>query len=144
MRKEVAEAASGYLRKVGINSTARIHEHGLMMSKLFSRDVYPAYFMGFGDATFDAASVLYNVLRSGGQFSNFHNAKMDALISEARFTMDKQKRLKALNEVYKLILEEVPLAFSYQQIYLYGVNERVAWQGRPDEHIHVFDVAFKK
>jgi peptide/nickel transport system substrate-binding protein len=144
MRKEVAEAAAGYLRKVGINSTARVHEYGLMMSKLFSRDVYPAYFMGFGDATFDAASVLYNVLRSGGQFSNFHNPKFDTLISEARFTMDKQKRLKALNEVYKLIQEEVPFAFSYQQIYLYGVNERVNWQGRPDEHIHVFDVSFKK
>jgi peptide/nickel transport system substrate-binding protein len=144
MRKEIAEAAAGYLRKVGINASTMVHEFGIFLSRLYAHDMYPAYLMGFQDASCDGGAALYNILRSGGQFSNFHNPKLDALIDDARFTMDKEKRLHAMNEAYKIIKDEVPFAFAYQQIYLYGLNKRVDWQSRADEQIYVFDMSFKK
>jgi peptide/nickel transport system substrate-binding protein len=142
--RETAEAVVGYLRKVGINASARFLEGGTFITKWFSHDMYPAYLARFGDVTWDAGYALFRLLRSGSLFSNFHNPQIDALIDEGRSTTDRQKRLKAYYDVAKLIKEEVPYAFTYQFHYLYGINERVNWQGRLDEQMHVFDMSFKK
>jgi hypothetical protein len=58
--------------------------------------------------------------------------------------MDRQKRLRIYSDEAKWIKKEVPHAFTYQFYYFYGVNERVNWQGRPDEQMHIFDMSFKK
>jgi hypothetical protein len=47
-------------------------------------------------------------------------------------------------EACKIIKEEVPTCLTYQQINLWGVNERVNWKARPDERLFVFDMSFKK
>ncbi len=142
--KEIAEAVAGYLQKVGIKASVRLHEGGAFLTKLFAHDLHPAYLGRFGDVTWDAGSALFRMLRSGSLFSNFRSPRIDALIDEGRLTTDPQKRLKIYSEVAKLIQEEVPYAFTYQFYYLYGINERVNWQGRPDEQMHVFDMSFRK
>lgn len=141
--RETAEAVAGYLRKVGIKASVRFLEGGTFITKWFAHDMYPAYLARFGDVTWDAGSALFRMLRSGSLFSNFHHPQIDALIDEGRSTTNRQKRLKIYSDVAKLIKEEVPYAFTYQFYYLYGVNERVSWQGRPDEQMHVFDMSFK-
>ena len=143
-RREIAEAAAGYLQKVGINASVKVHEFGLFMSKLYAHDVYPSYLMAVSNADYDAGSTFYHFVRSNGQWSNYHNPKMDAMIDEARFTLENPNRLKALNDVCLFAHEEVLFAFSYQQIYLYGLNEPVNWQARPDQQMHVFDMSFKR
>jgi peptide/nickel transport system substrate-binding protein len=142
--KEIAEATVGYLRKVGIKAAVRMHEGGTFLTKLFAHDLYPAYLGRFGDATWDAGSVLYRFLRTGSLFNNFHSPLIDALIDEGRFTTGRQKRLKIYSDVAKLIKEEVPYAFTYRYYYLYGINGRVNWQGRPDEQMHAFEMSFKE
>jgi peptide/nickel transport system substrate-binding protein len=142
--RETAEAVAGYLRKVGIRASVRFLEGGTFMTKWFAHDMYPAYLARFGDVTWDAGSALFRVLRSGSLFSNFHHPQIDALIDEGRSTTNRQKRLKIYSEVAKLIKEEVPYAFTYQFYYLYGINERVNWEGRPDEQMFIFDMSFKK
>ncbi len=142
--RETAEAVAGYLRKAGIKASARFLEGGTFITKWFAHDMYPAYLARFGDATWDAGAALFRLLRSGSLFSNFYHPQIDALIDEGRATTDRQKRLKIYSDIAKLIKEEVPYAFTYQFYYLYGVNERLNWQGRPDEQMHVFDMSFKK
>jgi ABC-type transport system substrate-binding protein len=44
----------------------------------------------------------------------------------------------------KLIHEEAPWAWAYQQVDIYGVNERVNWKSRMDERLEVFNMSFKK
>jgi len=144
MRKEIAEAVVGYLRKVGIRASVRVHEFGTFMTKWYAHDLAPAFLARFGEISYDGGAALFRILRSGSLFCVFHDQKMDKLIDEGRFTVDRQKRLKIYSGLAKLIKEEVPFAFSYQSFSLYGVNERVNWQGRPDEQIHVFDMSFKK
>ena len=142
--RETAEAVVGYLRKVGINASVRVHQGGTFITKWFAHDLYPAYLARFGDVTWNAGYALFRLLRSGSLFSNFHHPQIDALIDEGRFTTDRQKRLRIYSDVAKLIKEEVPYAFTYQFYYLYGINERVNWQGRPDEQMFIFDMSFKK
>ena len=44
----------------------------------------------------------------------------------------------------KLIHEDVPWVWAYQQVDIYGVNERVNWKARMDERLEVFNMSFKK
>ncbi len=76
--------------------------------------------------------------------SNISLPKLDALMDGGATTMDKQKRLKIYFDAIKLIYEEVPWGWSYQQVDIYGVSERVDWKARLDERLEVFNMSFKK
>ena len=66
------------------------------------------------------------------------------MIEEARSIMDKNKRQKIYSEAAKLVKEEAPWAFAYQQMDIYGVSSRISWKPRPDEKLFVFNMSLKK
>jgi peptide/nickel transport system substrate-binding protein len=142
--KEVSEAVVGDLRKVGINARVKIHEWGTYMNMLYAHKGGPSYLLGWGGATFDADATLFPMLRTGQVLSHYSNPKLDALIEEARSIMDKAKRQKIYSEAAKLVKEEAPWAFAYQQIDIYGVSSRVNWKPRPDEKLFLVNMSFKK
>jgi peptide/nickel transport system substrate-binding protein len=104
----------------------------------------PSYLLGWGDSTYDADGTLWPLMRSGLTTSNYSNPQFDALIDRGQMTMDKEKRKKIYSDALKLMHEDVPFAWCYQQVDIYGVNERVSWKARPDERLVVFDMSFKK
>ena len=142
--KEVVEAIAGDLRKVGIIVSMKVHEWGTYMNKLYGRNLGPAYLLGWGGLTFDADGTFYPLFRTGQALSNFSNERLDSLLDQARVTMDRQKRQKLYAEASKAIKDEVPCAFVYQQMDIYGISERLNWKPRPDERLFVFDMALKK
>ena len=142
--KEVSEAVVADLRKIGIDAMVKVNEWGTHMSMLYAHKGGPAYLLGWGGATFDADATLFPMLRSGQVLSHYSNAKLDSMIEEARSIMDKSKRQKIYSEAGKLVKEEVPWAFAYQQVDIYGVSARVNWKPRPDEKLFVFNMSFKK
>ncbi len=142
--KEVAEAVVGDLRKIGINARVKIHEWGTYMNMTYSHKAGPSYLLGWGGATFDADATLFPLMRTGQVLSHYSNPKLDGLIEEGRSTMNKAKRQIIYSEAARLVKEDVPWAFSYQQMDIYGVSARVAWKPRPDEKMFVFNMSFKK
>jgi peptide/nickel transport system substrate-binding protein len=142
--KEVAEAVVGDLRKIGINASVRTHEWGTYMSMMYGHTAAPAYILGWGNTTFDADYTISPLMRTGQALSNFANPKLDALIDQGAATMDPKKRQKIYSDAAKLIHEEVPWAWTYQQIDIYGVNERVNWKARTDERLEVFNMTLKQ
>ncbi len=142
--RDIAEAVAGDLRKVGINASVKTHEWGNYMSLTYRHSAGPLYLLGWGNPTFDADGSLFAILRSGQPISSFSNAKLDALLDQGQSTMDPKKRVKIYSEACKIIKEEAAWAFGYQQMDIYGVNERVNWKARSDEYISVFDMSLKK
>ena len=142
--KEVAEAVVGDLRKIGINANVRTHEWGSYMTMQYDHKVNPAYLLGWGNTTFDADYTISPLMRTGQRLSNYSNAKLDALIDQGATIMDPKKRQKIYSEAMKVIHEDVPWVWSYQQVDIYGVNERVNWKARMDERLEVFNMTFKK
>ena len=104
----------------------------------------PSYLLGWGGASFDADATLFPLLRTGQVLSHYTNPKLDALIEEGRSIMDKKKRQKIYSDASKLMKEDVPWAFQYQQMDIYGVSERINWRPRTDEKIFVNSMSFKK
>jgi peptide/nickel transport system substrate-binding protein len=142
--KEVVEAISGDLRKVGINASVKVHEWGSYMTQMYSHNLGPAYLLGWGGATFDADGTLFPLFRTGQVLSYFSNSKLDGLIDQGRITMDKEKRQQIYADASRLMKEEVPCAFIYEQMDIYGISERLNWKPRTDERIFIFDMSFKK
>jgi len=142
--KEMAEAVAGDLRKIGIRATVKTHEWGTYMDRMYSHNNAPAYILGWGNTSFDADFTIAPLMRTGKILSNVSFPKLDELIDQGISTMDKKKRQKIYSDAVKLIHEEVPWAWTYQQIDIYGVNERVNWKARTDERLVTFDMSFKK
>ena len=142
--KEMAEATAGDLRKIGINATVKTHEWGTYMSMMYGHTGTPAYLLGWGNTSFDADFTINPLMRTGKLLSNVSFPKLDALIDEGISTMDPKKRQKIYSDAMKVIKEEIPWAWTYQQVDIYGVNERVNWKARTDERLVVFDMSFKK
>jgi peptide/nickel transport system substrate-binding protein len=142
--KEVAEAVVGDLRKIGINATVKTHEWGTYMNMMYGHTAAPAYMLGWGNTSFDADYTISPLMRTGQALSNFSDPKLDALIDQGGTTMDKKKRQKIYADASRVIKEEVPWAWAYQQIDIYGVNERVVWKARTDERLEVFSMTIKK
>jgi len=141
----MAEAVAGDLRKIGIRATVKTHEWGHYMNNMmYAHNAYPAYLLGWGNTTFDAHETIFRLMRTGQILCNVSFPKLDALMDQGQSTMDKNKRLKIYSEASKVIKEEVPWAWTYQQMDIYGVNERVNWKARTDERLVAFDMSFRK
>ena len=98
----------------------------------------------WGGATFDADGTFFPLMRTKQVLSHFSNEALDRLIDQGRSTMDRGKREKIYSEACKIFAEEVPWAFAYQQMDIYGVSERVTWKSRGDEKLIVYNMSFKK
>ena len=142
--KEMAEAVAGDLRKIGINATVRTHEWGTYMARMYDHNNPPLYLLGWGNTSFDADFTINPLMRTGLLLSNISIPKLDTLIDQGISTMDPKKRLQIYSDAAKVIKEEIPWAWSYQQVDIYGVNERVNWKARTDERLVVYDMSFKK
>jgi len=142
--KDIAEAVAGDLRKVGINASVKTHEWGTYMNMTYGHTAGPLYLLGWGNTTFDADGSLFALLRTGQVLSSFTNSKLDVLLDQGQATMDQKKRQKIYSDACKVIKEDVAWAFAYQQMDIYGVNERVNWKARTDERLVVFEMSFKR
>jgi peptide/nickel transport system substrate-binding protein len=111
---------------------------------LYAHKGAPAYLLGWGGATFDADATLFPLLRTNQVLSHYSNPELDNMIEKGRSIMDRAKRQKIYSDAAKLLKEDAAWAFSYQQMDIYGVNERVIWQPRPDEKLIVYNMSFKK
>ncbi len=142
--KDIAEAVAGDLRKAGIKASVKIHEWGNYMTMTYRHTAGPLYLLGWGNTSFDADGSLYVLLRTGQVLSSFTNSRLDSLLDQAQATMEQKKRQQLYSEACKVLKEEAAWAFAYQQMDIYGVNERVSWKARTDERLVVFDMSFKK
>ncbi len=143
--KEMAEAVAGDLQKIGIRAKVRAHEWGNYMSNMmYAHNAAPAYILGWGNTSFDADFTINPLMHSGLILSNINLPALDSLLDQGISTMDAKKRQKIYSDAAKLIKDEVPWGWVYQQVDIYGASERVNFKARTDELMPVFDMSFKK
>ena len=74
----------------------------------------------------DADGTLVPLFFSKSRYSNYVNPTLDKMMMEARYQMDPEKRKGQYSEILKLIKDEAPWIFLYQQRDNYGVRDTVA------------------
>ena len=142
--KEVGEAVTGQLNKAGIRTTFRTYEFVNYLNNLvYPHKPGPVWLIGWGTPTIDAETIYGPLFRTGSNLGNYHNPELDKLFDEAQSTMDEKKRLALYHQINKMWVEDAAAVPLYQQLDLYGANQRLGWKARSDELIKVYDMSLK-
>lgn len=138
MDKEMAEAITGQLQKVGVNVKLQVNEWGNHVNLMVSREQKGLYLLGWGNNTWDADGTLAPLLTKSGSFSTYSNPESDAAIGKARSIMDPKEREKLYHKALQIIHDEAARLVNWQQKDVYGVSKRLNWEARSDEEINLF------
>ncbi|WP_203073436.1 ABC transporter substrate-binding protein [Falsiroseomonas ponticola] len=112
------------------------------------RGNFAMHVVGLGNATFDATSMLVNVLGTpdparnigGGNTSSYTNPAMDALVERAAGTFDDAAREAMLREATRLAMEDGAIIPLYHQTNSWALRRGLAYEPRLDERTLAKDV----
>ena len=91
----------------------------------------------------DADGVLFPLLHKSSGWSAYRNPKMDALLEEARATLDTSKRLAAYKQVHEIVATDVPVVPLYQAVVIYGAAKNLTFQPTPNESMFLNRMSWK-
>ena len=140
--KEIMEATSGFLSKVGIKVVPNYLEPGVWAQVSEKKGREGIMYPGWSGA--DPDLVWYPLLTTGQYQSYFSNKQLDELLQKGRSTLDPQQRKEAYEAAARIIKEEAPQLPMFQAPSIYGVNANLQWQARSDTMIDLRHAKYGK
>ena len=143
MDKDIAQAVAGQLNDNGIKANVKvIAEWGAYVRTILDHKTEDIAMSGWCLPSLDPDHWVTPNLRTGEPVSQYSNPEVDKLMEQARAEMNTEKRKQLYSQLLRLIREEAPSIFGYQQVDIYGVNARIKWTPRGDESIRLTEIAF--
>ena len=137
--KDVSLAIAAQLQRLGIKTNVVVNEWGTHLDKIKNRNTGDMFFLGWGPALHGQGTI-EPLFKAEATYSSYGNNKMlDEKIAKAVTVVDPKARAAAYTELQKLVREEAPWVFLWQQHDLYGVASHVEWSPRPDEKVWMYD-----
>ena len=117
------------LKQAGIKLNLKILDWASFL-KLLDDKSFDAAMLGWsgGSIDFDPKQIWHtkSAQTGGSNFISYSNPEVDALIDKGRSQMDKKERVKIFKKIYRLIANDVPYIFLFNnQNKYYGLNNRV-------------------
>jgi peptide/nickel transport system substrate-binding protein len=137
--KDVSLAIAAQLQRLGIKTNVVVNEWGTHLDKIKNRNTGDLFFLGWGPAL-NGQSTIQPLFRADQTYASYGNNKViDAKIARAVTLMDPRARAEAYAELQKLLRDEAPWVFLWQQHDLYGVASHVEWTPRADEKVWMYE-----
>ncbi len=143
LQKEMAATVKDMLDKVGIAADIRLNEPATFLDNYrFGKlgNIVPFAWGGWTldfDNTYD---LMYHTKESYNP--SYSNPDVDRLLDEERQTLDQSKRKEVASELNKIIYDAYLDVALYQNVYVWGVNERVKnLPLPPDERLWLLPVS---
>ena len=137
MDAEVSELITGMLAQVGITVKLEFLEWSSFVEMRNANENKDAYLLGLGNSMFDGA---YSVdwFRAGRNtdHTGYSNDKVEELLAQSKVNMDPATREVQLQEIQKVVAEDVPYVFLYLEKINTGVNDRINWTPTSDEMLY--------
>lgn len=146
--RALAEALSGLLRELGIDTSVRVWEFSVVRDALYAGERL-AYVDDWGDSAFDPVGHMeakWHSLQPGspygrGNFSTYANARVDELIRAAETTADSELRRALYYEAQEILYQEVPAVFLVLPEETEAARaDIVNWEPASDSRINLHDV----
>jgi len=133
--KEVCQVIADQLAKAGIKAELVSQEFVIFWGKEgVNGGKLPFYYVGRPAA--DADTVYDQYFRSGvSPRIQYKNAEFDKLVDEEQKTGDPKKRLAILQQLGRILMDDVPFVPLYTLAEIYGVARNIKWKARPDEKL---------
>jgi peptide/nickel transport system substrate-binding protein len=143
MDKDIAQAVAGQLNDNGIKANVKvIAEWGAYVRTILDHKTEDIAMSGWCLPSLDPDHWVTPNLRTGEPVSQYSNPEVDKLMEQARAEMNPERRKQLYSQLLRLIREEAPYIFGYQQMDIYGVNARLKWTPRGDESIRLTEISF--
>jgi peptide/nickel transport system substrate-binding protein len=140
---EVCQVIADQLAKIGIKTELISQEFAIFWGKDgVNGGKLPFYYVGRPAA--DADTVYDQYFRSGVSLrTQYKNAEFDKLVDEEQKTGDPKKRVAILQQLGRILMDDVPFVPLYTLAEIYGVARNVNWKPRPDEKIIASDMKIR-
>jgi peptide/nickel transport system substrate-binding protein len=137
--KDVSLAIAAQLQRLGIKTNVVVNEWGTHLDKIKNRNTGDLFFLGWGPALHGQGTI-EPLFKAEGTYASYGNNKvLDDKIARAVTLVDAKARAAAYTELQKLVRDEAPWVFLWQQHDLYGVAQSVEWTPRADEKVWMYD-----
>ncbi len=135
---DVAELIVGMLAQAGINVKLEFSEWSTFVQLRNANENKEAYLLGLGNSMYDGAYSLdrFHTERFVGH-TDYSNAEVDALLNESRTNMDSVTREQQLQEIQKIVAEDVPYVTLYLEKINTGINRAINFTPTSDEMLYV-------
>jgi len=137
--KDVSLAIAAQLQRLGIKVNVVVNEWGTHLDKIKNRNTGDMFFLGWGPALHGQGTIQPLFLRDQTYSSYGGNKLLDAKIARAGTILDPKRRAEAYAELQRLIRDEAPWVFLWQQHDLYGVARHIEWTPRADEKVWMYE-----
>jgi peptide/nickel transport system substrate-binding protein len=143
MDKDIAQAIAGQLTENGIKTNVKIiGEWGSYVRSVLDHKTEDIFMNGWCLPSLEPDHWVTPNLHTGEPVSRYSNPEVDKLIVAARAEMNVEKRKQLYAQLLRLIRDDAPWIFGYQQMDIYGVNTRLKWTPRGDESIRLTEIGF--
>jgi peptide/nickel transport system substrate-binding protein len=144
--RPVFEAIAQMLTEVGIRTTAKTWDPGPSWNKFFQGEgkATHGYYGSWGYySVFDSDAILHPLYHTeqGGWVGKWYCRVegLDALIDQARSTLDPARRKPLYSQIQRMLKEEAPSIFLWHQFDTLGISKKVQYEARGDEWLWLFD-----
>src|SRR5437660_899904 len=143
MDKDIAQAVAGQLTENGIKTSVKIiGEWGSYVRSVLDHKTEDIFMNGWCLPSLEPDHWVTPNLHTGEPVSQYSNPEVDKLMEQARAEMNTDKRKQLYGQLLRLIHDDAPWLFGYQQMDIYGVNNRLKWTPRGDESIRLTEIGF--
>ncbi|HEY7521438.1 MAG TPA: ABC transporter substrate-binding protein [Methylomirabilota bacterium] len=143
MDKDIAQAVAGQLTENGIKTNVKvIGEWGAYVRTILDHKTEDMAMSGWCLPSLDPDHWVTPNLRTGEPVSQYSNPEIDKLMEQARAEINTDKRKQLYSNLLRAIRDDAPYIFGYQQMDIYGVNNRIKWTPRGDESIRLTEISF--
>ncbi|MGI8547053.1 MAG: ABC transporter substrate-binding protein [Gemmatimonadaceae bacterium] len=152
--KEIGEVIVQQLNKAGIRAKDQLLDSSVLLQEDLARDLDGLMFTAWGNWIFDADNTFYPIFSTeardtsnGGKGSSrraYGNPEFNQLITDARYTLDPQKRNELYARAQKVFFDDAPCLFMYQLMDIYGVDNWVQWNPRHDEMVWAYEMKWNE
>jgi peptide/nickel transport system substrate-binding protein len=137
--KDVSLAIAAQLQRLGITVNVVVNEWGTHLDKIKNRNTGDLFFLGWGPALHGQGTVQPLFVHDQTYSSYGHHKALDEKIARASTLLDPRARSDAYAGLQRLIRDEAPWVFLWQQHDLYGVANHVDWTPRADEKVWMYE-----
>jgi len=138
-----AQAIAGQLTDNGIKTSVKIvGEWGAYVRSVLDHKTEDIFMNGWCLPSLEPDHWVTPNLHTGEPVSQYSNPDVDKLMGQARAEMNADKRKQLYTQLLRLIHDDAPWIFGYQQMDIYGVSNRLKWTPRGDESIRLTEIGF--
>ncbi|MDH3269978.1 MAG: ABC transporter substrate-binding protein [Gemmatimonadota bacterium] len=142
----VVLAITQYLEDVGLDVEMELLEWASVYTPLLrERSMGPLFFLGTGGGLW---SPIYDMtdlaeVESGTNYTHWSDERWFSRWAELSEAKSEEETRAIIDEMLEVFYEDGPWLHLYFQPDFYGVSDRIVWEPRRDERVHVFDARLR-